>query len=141
MSASGVGSWWVVAIPGQLAVLQATDPNRLADFRAMKAQRPTQQAWGPYGTKAAAEAELANLKKHPPKNVQVEPPKPPLSNPLQGVQAIGDFFQRLSQASTWIRVAEVVLGAALIIVGLAHITQAGKLARQAAKVGAKAGLL
>jgi hypothetical protein len=41
---------------------------------------------------------------------------------LTGLPAIGDFFQRLSQASTWERVGEVVLGVILIAVGLAKMT-------------------
>lgn len=60
-------------------------------------------------------------------------------NPLSGLAAIGDFFQRLTQAGTWIRVGEVLLGAALIIVGLARMasgTAAGRTAVKAAKVAA-----
>jgi len=44
---------------------------------------------------------------------------PKVSNPLT---AIADFFGALSQANTWIRVAEVVLGVVLLGVGLAHLT-------------------
>jgi hypothetical protein len=45
-------------------------------------------------------------------------------NPLTGLAAVGDFFQRLTQAHTWERIAEVVLGIILIGVGLAHMTHA-----------------
>lgn len=43
---------------------------------------------------------------------------------LTGLASIGDFFSRLSQAHTWERVAEVLLGVILIAVGLAHMTKA-----------------
>lgn len=36
-------------------------------------------------------------------------------NPLSGLAAIGDFFSRLTQGATWIRVAEVLIGAALLL--------------------------
>lgn len=37
---------------------------------------------------------------------------------LTGLAAIGDFFSRLTQASTWLRVAEVAVGAILLVVAL-----------------------
>lgn len=37
---------------------------------------------------------------------------------LGGVQAIGDFFNRLTQANTWIRVGEVAAGLLLLYIGL-----------------------
>jgi hypothetical protein len=59
--------------------------------------------------------------------------------PLTGLAAIGDFFQRITQANTWIRIAEVVLGFGLIVVGLAQLasgTAAGKTALKAGKAAA-----
>ena len=41
-----------------------------------------------------------------------------VSNPLSGVAAIGDFFNRLTQANTWVRVGEFVAGALLVYLGL-----------------------
>jgi hypothetical protein len=64
-----------------------------------------------------------------------------LGNPLSGIAAVGDFFQRLTQGATWIRVGEVLLGVALIIVGIAKLaidTPAGK---AALAIGSKAALL
>lgn len=56
-----------------------------------------------------------------------------------GLAGIGDFFARLTEASTWIRVGEVVLGLILIAVGLARITKAVPVATKIAKtVGAVA---
>lgn len=47
---------------------------------------------------------------------------------------IANFFGDFTQANTWIRVAKVVTGALLIIVGAAHLTGADKAAGKAAKV-------
>ena len=54
--------------------------------------------------------------------------------PLQGIQAIGDFFQRLTQAATWLRVFEVAIGVILVGVGIASMTHAIPLANGIAKV-------
>lgn len=60
------------------------------------------------------------------------------SNPLTGLAAAGDFFQRLTQGSTWIRVGEFILGVILIAAGLARITHAIPAAtRIATMVGTK----
>jgi hypothetical protein len=49
------------------------------------------------------------------------PRMPKITDPLQ---AIGDFFSKLGQANTWIRVGEVLLGIILLAVGAARITHA-----------------
>lgn len=41
---------------------------------------------------------------------------------LSGINAIGDFFQRLTQSATWVRVAEVVVGGLVLYVGLKGLT-------------------
>lgn len=41
-----------------------------------------------------------------------------IPNPLSGINAIGDFFQRLTEKQTWERVAEFALGGVLIYVGV-----------------------
>lgn len=56
-----------------------------------------------------------------------------VGNPLSGLAAIGDFFQRLTQANTWIRVGKVIAGGALLLIGLAHITGAGNAVATAAR--------
>jgi hypothetical protein len=54
---------------------------------------------------------------------------------LTGINAVGDFFARLTEANTWERIGEVLLGAILIAVGLAHMTKVVPLATSiAAKV-------
>jgi hypothetical protein len=45
-----------------------------------------------------------------------------VSNPLD---AISGFIKALTEANTWIRVAKVIIGGTLVIVGLAHISGAG----------------
>lgn len=57
-----------------------------------------------------------------------------LANPLTGLSAIGDFFQRLTQANTWVRVAEVVLGFLLLVTGLAKLSGASSLVGKAVKL-------
>jgi hypothetical protein len=41
---------------------------------------------------------------------------------LPGLAQIGDFFHRLTEAATWIRLAKVVIGGALVLIGVAHMT-------------------
>ncbi len=60
-----------------------------------------------------------------------------ISNPLA---SLGKFFGALGQASTWTRVAEVLIGAALIIVGLARLGGNSQIVRTAGKVAATTGL-
>jgi hypothetical protein len=40
------------------------------------------------------------------------------SNPLGGLAAIGDFFNRLTQGNTWLRVGEVAVGLLILYIGL-----------------------
>jgi len=51
------------------------------------------------------------------------PGAPTIKNPLGGIAAIGDFFNRLTQPNTWIRVGEVLAGLMLIWVGFNAITK------------------
>lgn len=41
---------------------------------------------------------------------------------LSGISAIGDFFARLTEANTWIRIGEFLIGAMLIISGVLHFS-------------------
>jgi hypothetical protein len=60
---------------------------------------------------------------------------------LTGLNAIGEFFSRLTNASTWIRVAEVLLGTGLIIVSLAALAADTPVGRAATKAGQLAKIL
>lgn len=54
-------------------------------------------------------------------------------NPLSGLAAIGDFFHRLAEGNTWIRIGEGLLGIILIALGIARMTHAVPVATQIAK--------
>lgn len=58
-----------------------------------------------------------------------------------GLAAIGNFFGDLSQANTWIRVAKVLIGGTLLIVGLAKLTGVDKQVAVLGKAVAKTPLL
>lgn len=99
---------------------------------------------GPYPTRAAAQAAAAGDKSTvaatagsgaPPgvSTSTVGSSGGHLPNPLSGLAAIGDFFGRLTQSATWIRVAKVITGGLLLVVGLAHMTGASNAAAQAAR--------
>jgi hypothetical protein len=55
------------------------------------------------------------------------------ANPIPGLTQIGDFFAALTQANTWIRVAKVLGGGLLLVIGIAHITGAGNAVAQTAR--------
>lgn len=93
---------------------------------------------GPYPTKAQADSALQALNGViatpeplvPGTKIQV----PSIPNPLSGIAAVGDFFQRLTQASTWLRIFEIVIGVLLVGVGIASMTKAIPVATKIAKV-------
>jgi hypothetical protein len=60
-------------------------------------------------------------------------------NPLGGINAIGDFFNRLTQANTWVRVGEVLAGVMLVYLGLSATMRGTEAGRAVGKVtgGAK----
>jgi hypothetical protein len=127
-----VKTWWVL-IPiedkGKPASFLEKVDFRLQfgpgtkEYALLRARKPIQFGpglqliyWrGPYATEAEAK--------------KVQNPQPSPENPvpaLSGLNAIGDFFARLTEASTWIRVGEVVAGGLLLYVGVkALVTPAG----------------
>lgn len=58
-----------------------------------------------------------------------------------GLADIGKFFHLLTEGSTWIRIAEAMLGLGLIIVGLAKLASGTAAGRAAARVGKAAAIL
>jgi hypothetical protein len=67
------------------------------------------------------------------------PGNPSVGNPLTGVNAIGDFFTRLTEPHTWVRVGEFIAGGIILWVGLNALlrgTAAGQ-AIQQTKSGVK----
>lgn len=58
------------------------------------------------------------------------------ANPLTGLAAIGDFFQRLTQKSTWVRVGEVGLGGILLYAGVRALSHGSAVAGSSARASA-----
>lgn len=93
---------------------------------------------GPYPTQAQANAALQALNGVintpepllPGTHIQV----PSIPNPLSGIAAVGDFFQRLTQAATWLRIFEIGIGILLVGVGIASMTKAVPLATGIARM-------
>jgi len=141
VTAHKTGQWWVVnTSPAatadtvtQYTVVQGTqnDALNLPDGGGIS---------GPYSSQAAAD-KVANAEPQN-KNVSVFPgvnvtPGGRVAGPLSGLAAIGDFFQRMTQAKFWERAGEIVLGIILISIGLARLTRAVPIATAIAK---KAGM-
>jgi hypothetical protein len=90
---------------------------------------------GGYNTKAEAQAAVDKFNSEPnPKKLSDAgiPSAPDLPNPLTGINAVGDFFQRLTQPATWARVGEVVLGGILVYAGVRALSH-GAVSSPAAK--------
>jgi len=92
---------------------------------------------GPYKTKAAATAAAANQSSAPPGSSAAGAAGAKVSSLGQ----IGSFFGALTQKNTWIRVAEVLLGAALLIIGLAKLASGTEAGKAATKIATKAALI
>jgi hypothetical protein len=80
---------------------------------------------GPFPTLKAAQA----YEKAIGTNAIVPPPGTPIIgdvqpsslNPLTGLSAIGDFFGRLGEPQTWLRLAEFAIGGTLIFIAVNHL--------------------
>jgi hypothetical protein len=71
----------------------------------------------------------------------INAPNPFGTNPLTGITAIGDFFQRLTQPQTWVRIAEFAAGGLLLYIGgnaLLRGTAASEAAQNTVSAGKKA---
>lgn len=67
-----------------------------------------------------------------------------VTNPLDFLRNIGAFFDRLTEANTWLRVGEFLLGGALLALGISKLfagTPAGKATGKAIKTGVKVAAL
>jgi len=130
--------WWVVnkiSRPGGPRGPQQT--NYVIE---QAASRPINTVAGPYATKAAAQAwqTSANTAGNSPGSA-IGGAADAAAN-ATGLSAVGDFFGRLGQANTWIRVAEVILGVVLLAVGIARITHAVPAATRIARTAGAAVL-
>jgi len=134
--------WWIVREGTLGQIVSSLTPSQLLNLSVQwtprqSAAKPNASAMGPYSTQAAAKtaadqqnAGQAGLNKAAGAAAGIPG--------LGGLASIGQFFDRLTEGSLWIRVGEVVLGVALIIVGTAKLfgnTGVGKTAAKVAKVG------
>lgn len=127
--------WWVVPVHGKLTTVHASTQPAGAFAGPFNLQSQAQQWITDNGSQGFNP--LNPLGQTPLAGSLV--PKP--SNPLTGLNAIGDFFQRLSQASTWIRVGEFAAGGILLYIGLkAFFPTAVNTATSAAKRAGKAAM-
>ena len=144
-----MAQWWIIveSSPSQQAtnqLLNGYPPGIPVYFQGTQAQATARAnetvktgstsngPFGPFATKQDAEASWnsnAGNVQHAGTGGPVNVP----GSPLQGLAAIGDFFQRLTQASTWVRVGEVVLGLILLGVAAARITGAQNFLSSAVK--------
>lgn len=114
-------AWWAVP-EGFLGdtVNALSDPfsNTRVHYHAVSAAtKPNAQSLGPYNTKLEAQAEANSL------NAGAQPLAATTdvsnaANSLAPLGDIGDFFHRLTEASTWTRVGEVALGGILLYAGV-----------------------
>lgn len=143
--------WWVGAIAypnapstAQPYIFQA------ANLLAAVAKLGGKPLAGPFATQAQAQAwangagasnfGAGKTNISAPTDTPVTSGIPGPGNPLTGVNAIGDFFQRLTQPSTWIRVGEFVAGGLLLYIGGSAAlrgTAAGETVKRTAKVAKK----
>lgn len=121
------------------------NPVQEADFLAYEALLHTGIGWHEYSSVADMNAAV---KKNGWPTPTTSVPKgleqagqQAVNNAVPGLSQIGTFFSDLSQASTWIRVGQVLAGLILIAVGVARITHAVPIATKVAKAVGTKGLL
>jgi hypothetical protein len=126
-------SWWIIveSSPSQQATNKiggAYPPGVPIYFSGTKAQATAKAnltvktgstsngPFGPFATKQDAETswKTGGVNQH----AGTGGPLPTPTNPLTGLAAIGDFFTKIGQRETWIRVAEFVIGGGLIYIGI-----------------------
>lgn len=139
--------WWIVREGTLGQIVSSLTPSQLLNLSVQwtpkqSAKKPNATAMGPYPTQAAAKAAAdsqnagqAGLNKA----AGAAADATASATGLGGIASIGQFFDRLTEGNTWIRVGEVLLGLALVVVGTAKLfgnTAVGKTATKAAKLGA-----
>ena len=117
--------WWVIAFTSYGSAptyeyFQGTQAQAEAKANFAVKVSDENNLSGPYPSKAAAENAVKGKKVNVPNNDANTSP----SQILSGLDAIGAFFNNLGLASTWIRVAKVVIGGTLVVIGIAHMTGA-----------------
>lgn len=102
----GSGQPWWVFITGN------TRGGTYATVQA--ASKPANDAAGPFATQAAAQAWITAQS-------AIHLPTIHLPNPFTGINAVGAFFNKLGDRATIVRIVKVVIGAVMIIAGLAKM--------------------
>lgn len=123
---SPLGPWFVagpvIGGPDKDTVLHATTTAQAEHYASL--------GYSGFATQAEAEAFAGGVNANQQQIQQLN------QNPLGGIPGlsqIGGFFGALTSANTWIRVAKVVIGGALLIIGIAHITGASNAVADAAR--------
>jgi len=86
------------------------------EAQALAAQNPQQQSANPVNNAVNAAENSSTV-----------------GNALSIPASIGNFFAALGEANTWIRVAKVIIGGALVLIGLAHMSGADNAVATAAR--------
>lgn len=92
---------------------------------------------GPYATQAQANAAIPAVQKAHPAPGEAQQLENAAGVPTSWEQAVVDAYGTLTSSGTWVRVAKVVIGGVLVIVGLAKITGVGGEVATAATAAAK----
>lgn len=127
--------WWItLTAPGGVH----TAGGQLTAHFIHSATAPAKKGdvWGVYGpwpTRAAAE-QAWNDRSYQDKPVSTAGDSPVRTGqgPL-GLSGIGDLIARIGQPVFWLRAAEVIIGAVLLIVGIGKMTGAGSTVLQVAR--------
>lgn len=142
MAPASGSEWWVISfnpLAGKSTYQYFFGSQSGAEARAKLAVDGS--VTGPFASKAAAQSAVAAHKVTPPNTNTAGPLQ--IGNPLTGINAIGDFFHRLTEGTTWVRVGEAVAGTLLVYVALkamfpgtvTAIASAAKTAKDTAKIG------
>lgn len=138
----GAPAWWVIpeGLAGQIVGgFSTTGPSLHLYTVTQSRTAPSGEVAGPFSNQLQAQAAANKLNATgiaTPGNVAQA------ATNLTGLNAIGDFFQRLTQTSTWVRVAEFAAGGLLLYMGgsaLLRGTAAGDAAKGGVKLGKKIG--
>jgi hypothetical protein len=109
----------------------------LAEAQGVQSEAVNGQLIGPYATSAAAtsaaESEVKSENTTKPKAVSI----PGVSQLDSGVNAVGDFFNKLSDGNLWIRIAEGLLGLLLVGIAMGKLTGVDQKITQAVSTAAK----
>jgi hypothetical protein len=101
-------TWWYNTVSG----LVVHESNGL--LQAALSRTPT---WHGFDSKAAAEA----YKKAHPASAPIIGDAANKLNPVSELKDVTGFLSLLTERAVWLRVAEVIIGAALIVVGLVRL--------------------